>query len=172
MGNPPELHSHFSVLHQYPRLDEALLANTVAELLDDVGEVELTLSKAQLQTRNKQLDSEYYKSLVANTETEIAQCGAEIAGLKQDLEDQLLLKKQKADFEAICCAINEFPPAQDTQKLILESRKEQERLKDACSTDEINRKQKQLNQIVSLLNEFRQDALKDQQEQEADAKME
>ena len=125
MGSAPELHSHFATLQQsYPKADQELLASMVADLLDDVAEVELTLSKAELQTRNKRLDSEYYKSLVAKTEKEISHTAAEIAGLKQDLDDQLLLKKQKAEFEGICCAINQFPPAQDTQELILESRRE------------------------------------------------
>ena len=88
MGSAPELHSHFASLHQsYLKVDQELLASTVADLLDDVAEVELTLSKAELQTRNKQLDSEYYKSLVAKTEREISHTASEIAGLKQDLDD-------------------------------------------------------------------------------------
>ena len=68
--------------------------------------------------KNKDQDTLYYKDLVQKTEQQIGQCSGEILKLKQELDDQLLLKQQKAEFEAICNAINKYPPSQDTQKLI------------------------------------------------------
>jgi len=54
------------------------LGSTVDLLLDDVEEVELILKKAELQMKSKDLDTLYYKDLVAKTENEIGQCSGEI----------------------------------------------------------------------------------------------
>jgi hypothetical protein len=63
------------------------------------------------------------------------------------------------DFEAICKEINEYPPAQETLRLIEECELETQRLTKACNSDKISLKQKQLSQIVSLINEFKLDGL-------------
>lgn len=79
MGPPPELHHHFvAALKDLPAQSEEDLQTTIDLLLNDIEEVELTLKKAELQMKNKDLDTGYYHTLVQKTEVEIGQCSSEI----------------------------------------------------------------------------------------------
>jgi len=60
--------------------------------MNDIEEVEFSLRKAELQVKNKDLDTDYYKQLVDKTELEIMKCSQEIVGLKAELYAQRLLK--------------------------------------------------------------------------------
>lgn len=60
--------------------------------MNDIEEVEFSLRKAELQFKNKDLDTDYYKQLVNKTEIEIMKCSQEIVGLKAELDAQRLLK--------------------------------------------------------------------------------
>jgi hypothetical protein len=82
--------------------------------MSDVEEVELVLNRAALQMKTKDQDTLYYNQLVAKTEQDIATCSVQIQNFKRELDEQLLLRQQKAEFESICAAINKYPPAQDT----------------------------------------------------------
>ena len=82
MGAPPDLHRHFVVLSS-----KNITQEEIDLLLDDVEEVELGLKKAELQMKNKDLDTLYYKELVAKTENEIMKCGGEIQKLRQELDE-------------------------------------------------------------------------------------
>jgi len=42
--------------------------------MNDIEEVEFSLRKAELQVKNKDLDTDYYKQLVNKTELEIMKC--------------------------------------------------------------------------------------------------
>ena len=82
MGAPPDLHRHFVALSS-----KNITQEEIDLLLDDVEEVELGLKKAELQMKNKDLDTLYYKELVAKTENEIMKCGGEIQKLRQELDE-------------------------------------------------------------------------------------
>jgi hypothetical protein len=71
MGSPPELHHHFALLRDIKNISSEDLDSIVALLLEDVEEVELALKKAELQMKNKELDTIYYKELVEKTELKI-----------------------------------------------------------------------------------------------------
>ncbi len=82
MGAPPDLHRHFVALS-----NKNITQEEIDLLLDDVEEVELGLKKAELQMKNKDLDTLYYKELVAKTENEIMKCSGEIQKLRQELDE-------------------------------------------------------------------------------------
>jgi len=56
---------------------------TVAQLIEDLEEIEVNLQKQELQMQNKDKDTLYYQRLTAKTEREIKECAAEIQILKQ-----------------------------------------------------------------------------------------
>lgn len=83
MGPPPELHHNFVTMHKdFPKLSAPELEACIELLLNDIEDVELTLKKAELQLKNKDLDQLYYNQLVNKTETEIGLCATEIQKLK------------------------------------------------------------------------------------------
>ena len=78
LGAPSELHYHFGSLRDFKSLPLEKVEETVAYLLDDLEEIEISLQKHELQMRNKDKDTLYYDRLITKTEKEIKECGSDI----------------------------------------------------------------------------------------------
>ena len=78
----PELHLHFNALRDFENLPISKVQETVAQLMEDLEEIEVNLQKQELQMQNKDKDTLYYQRLIAKTEREIKECAAEIQVLK------------------------------------------------------------------------------------------
>ncbi|CDW88391.1 tho complex subunit 7 homolog [Stylonychia lemnae] len=137
----------YNILSKFDTLSEEQLLKQVEDMYDEVEENELKLLKAETQFNMRASDALYHQEISREITKEIASSKSEMAHLQRELELQKQLKAQKAEYEIIAKAINEFPSQEESLKIIDECAEERECFEVKSKDDEIILKQKQLHAL-------------------------
>eukprot|EP00347_Sterkiella_histriomuscorum_P022994 403336361 len=151
-----------NLLSTFDSLSEDQCNQQVEDILTEIENTELFFSRSEAQFTQRLYDHLYHQQISQEITQEIATSKNEMINLQIELEQQRKLKQQKAEYEGIAKAINEYPSQEESLSKIEECLREKESYEIKAKDDEIILRQKQLHTLVSMIHDLKNEVLFDQ----------